>query len=52
MNPPRGKTPPLNPEQMHARKSPAPKQLAQSKGNQKKEVAAKMGRIVQRYQDK
>lgn len=43
---------PAKPKTDSARKSPAPKQLAQPKANQKKEVAAKMGRIVQRYQGK
>ncbi|MFY9329230.1 MAG: hypothetical protein WAO76_14635 [Georgfuchsia sp.] len=40
------------PRQPGTVKNPALKQLTPSKGNQKKALAAKMGRIVHRYQGK
>ncbi|WP_220636340.1 hypothetical protein [Georgfuchsia toluolica] len=52
MKPPRSKAPLPIPKQPGAARNPALKQLAPSKGDQKKAVAAKMGRIVQRYQGK
>jgi hypothetical protein len=43
---------PHKPKPPRAGKNPAPKKSAPAQGNRKKDVAAKMGRIVQRYQGK